>query len=566
MSSSDNVDGHEWYVAAPTNVLERQMWGDEGLPQPDFTFEDPGLKIQLASRVYKQRSGLGKFAIRKSWVQRWLVLAGQRLFYFELADKAEGEIVGYPSWLNDAVANYDDQQVQQSVTDKYKLPRGVLDLLEDDVLYDATMQSIAENKNGSSSIHFSIDLQKTRGDQLEKWKVCFESEAEQKIWLESLHEIVGTPEEGIHDHGFEPGDHIIRWELIPIAWPIQIHGIVLEAGKNCVIIADFGMTAQVDGKAVRILEQDDTGDKNNEILQGAWSSFRPKEKQRLNVKVLTEKSELRKWTKVNYGRNLFDFPSSGTKFGHLTKWFRRTPKSSNDSHLVSESSATIGNDWLEEAMQCHDLDFCGENGQHPGAPVMPPPVFSIDNIAQNETIPTQDSLLRATIEVMHDIDQEVRDLDTNSHSINAKSETLDKLPKSDPTKIVLARTNFLLDFGEEVLPPYHIFHSNSECIAVWCKTGRWSTLQAAIFLHSTAIGNAKSATVVTIGVAATHMLLLPVLAVGGIAMITAPWIILKRSKEKWEAATNQLNDAFWAWAEPEVFVAAIESWSGLQTS
>jgi hypothetical protein len=69
----------------------------------------------------------------------------------------------------------------------------------------------------------------------------------------------------------------------------------------------------------------------------------------------------------------------------------------------------------------------------------------------------------------------------------------------------------------------------------------------------------------TIGVAAAHMVLLPVLAVGGLAMVTAPFIILKRSKEKWEIATNQLNDAFWSWAEPECFVAAIENWSGVHS-
>jgi hypothetical protein len=139
-----------------------------------------------------------------------------------------------------------------------------------------------------------------------------------------------------------------------------------------------------------------------------------------------------------------------------------------------------------------------------------------------------------------------------------------KLPKSDPTEIVLARVNFLLEFGEDVLPPYHVFHSNSECIAVWCKTGRWSTLQAAIFLHSTAIGNAKSSMLLTASVAAAHVILVPALAVGGLAMVTAPWLILKQSKKHWDESTRKLTDLFWSLAEPAVFVAAIEHWSNLQ--
>ena len=137
------------------------------------------------------------------------------------------------------------------------------------------------------------------------------------------------------------------------------------------------------------------------------------------------------------------------------------------------------------------------------------------------------------------------------------------LPKADPPKLVLARTKFLLQHGESVLPPYHVFSSNSECIAVWCMTGRWSTLQASVFLHSTAIGHAKTATAITLGVAATQPWLVPALAVVGGAAVGMPWMILKNSKEKWEAATLKLNDLFWAQAEPDVFVECIVKWSKL---
>ena len=145
-----------------------------------------------------------------------------------------------------------------------------------------------------------------------------------------------------------------------------------------------------------------------------------------------------------------------------------------------------------------------------------------------------------------------------------EDESENKLPTSDPEEIVLARTHFLLEHGDEFLPPYHPFHSNSECIAVWCKTGRWSTLQASVFLTSTCIGNAKSATVLTMGAAAAHAVLFPAFAVGGMVMVTAPYVILKKSKDKWQKTTKKLNDLFWSFAEPDVYISAIKNWSGLK--
>eukprot|EP00978_Attheya_sp_CCMP212_P002223 scaffold4559_cov50-Attheya_sp.AAC.2 len=140
---------------------------------------------------------------------------------------------------------------------------------------------------------------------------------------------------------------------------------------------------------------------------------------------------------------------------------------------------------------------------------------------------------------------------------------LEKLPKADPPKLVLARTRFLLQHGETVLPPYNVFDSNSECIAVWCMTGRWSTLQASVFLHSTAIGNAKSTTAMALGAAATQPWLIPALAGVGIVSVAIPWLILKRSNERWDKATMSLTELFWEQAEPEVFVECIENWSQL---
>ena len=140
-------------------------------------------------------------------------------------------------------------------------------------------------------------------------------------------------------------------------------------------------------------------------------------------------------------------------------------------------------------------------------------------------------------------------------------EQLSKLPKDDPTKLVLARVCFLLAQGETVLPPYNVFHSNSETIAVWCKTGSFKTIQADVFLHSTAIGNGKSAMAIGIGVAAASGVAAAGVAGIGVAAVVAPWWYLKHSKDKCYDATTSLNDTFWSQAEPEVFVDCIQKWS-----
>ena len=135
--------------------------------------------------------------------------------------------------------------------------------------------------------------------------------------------------------------------------------------------------------------------------------------------------------------------------------------------------------------------------------------------------------------------------------------------KSDPAKIVLARVRFLLENEDDVLPAYHVFNSNSECIAVWCKTGRWSSLQSDVFWHTTAIGNAKSTTLMGLSLAATQPWLIPALPVAAVAAIGTPYLVLHQSKKKCEEATRQLTEGFWAQAGPEVYVEAIKTWSGI---
>ena len=158
----------------------------------------------------------------------------------------------------------------------------------------------------------------------------------------------------------------------------------------------------------------------------------------------------------------------------------------------------------------------------------------------------------------------------------------------DAPGLVRARVQFLLNHPD-MLPTYHVTQANCECVAVWCKTGTWGTVQASSWLAVTAAGQAKSAATLA-GVAAstqvtvpaaglwgwlgytTHVslvstqpLLLPAIAAYGIVTVGAPALVLARCKQQWKQRTVELNTAFWEAAveHPEVFVECITHWSSL---
>jgi hypothetical protein len=143
-----------------------------------------------------------------------------------------------------------------------------------------------------------------------------------------------------YEHGFEPGDHIIRWDMLPILWPIQIHGIVLDVSddKTTVTICDFGITTvkndAVEKKMAKSGEKDaqkmleEENAKFNEAIKDEGCSggggkllnnnasavadnnndgeveSKGRSKNRLNIIILTKWSDLRKWKKVNYDGGL----------------------------------------------------------------------------------------------------------------------------------------------------------------------------------------------------------------------------------------------------------------------
>ena len=532
-------------------------------------------------------------------------------------------------------------------------------------------------------------------------------------------------ENEVFEHSFEAGDHVIRWEMLPIVYPIQIHGIVLECGEESVTIADFGLTAYQQGEEGAVDESLDgaggisgreasggaetgadgdhtkegqDGENNDSVKDDAVpdasskqalkdsstsvrqqklqesSSFHLKRvtdnKSRLNVTTIRSPKEIKAWKKVNYGENMF---TKSLKKSQSSSWWKLgsrkdraemsdttneemdeatgeqqeakvtegsyIPENVNDTDGVkaaSNESTSVGQPGKIDSSEQVSPSSKAPNGPDSGAP------NELTNIKQQTDETTKIDVLsqvspsesaspnarkswwasRNKTSTGSALDQTKGEVGTStkpgwwkSWTTSSKSDYLaipkdqveqeeiawadagrpqltqrhmnpamlslmskqseekeqedrpkhepQKLPKADPPKVVLARTKFLLENGESVLPPYHVFASNSECIAVWCMTGRWSTLQASVFLHSTAIGHAKTATAITLGVAATQPWLVPALAVVGGAAVGMPWIILKRSKDRWEAATIRLNDLFWAQAEPEVFVECIEKWGKL---
>jgi len=159
---------------------------------------------------------------------------------------------------------------------------------------------------------------------------------------------------------------------------------------------------------------------------------------------------------------------------------------------------------------------------------------------------------------------------------------------SDKPGFVLSRVKFLLDKRDK-LPKYHFLHANSECVAVWCKTGTWATLQASSLLHTYAAGQVKSASTLALYVSSqqvtvpsaglwgylgyttkvsllsTQPYLLPAVAGYGLITIGGPMWILAKCKDIWNKTTETMNHEFWeeALRQPDTFAECMTNWSQL---
>jgi len=165
------------------------------------------------------------------------------------------------------------------------------------------------------------------------------------------------------------------------------------------------------------------------------------------------------------------------------------------------------------------------------------------------------------------------------------------IAKPDPVGLVLARVSFIMQHPEQ-LPDYHVLHANCECVAFWCKTGSWSTLQASSFLELTAAGQVKSTATLAATAAGTtanvtvpaagiwgswfgftttssvswlslHPMAIPGLACYAAITVGVPAIMYATAHKRWTETSKRLSDAFWdsATEHPDVFAECLTYWS-----
>ncbi|GAX27096.1 hypothetical protein FisN_13Lh360 [Fistulifera solaris] len=485
--------------------------------------------------AWKKRTGwtplLSSVVVSSSfnhWIPRTVALQGSCLMYFE-----NGAEDGPPRGSIDLLLQ--DQQIQLHIVppsseDDGPTPHQLH--IQAVTTKEKSLKTKQENRSGSSSSggsassrssNTNLSTHKRTTSHSIVWKFCFDQQSDLMTLLSQIHQVLeqggqfASKSTERFEHDFHAADHIYRWEMIvvpPVIYPIQIHGIVLEAGRNCVVVADFGLTGYSRQQGNEFHHVDDTHSMTEAVL-AAFKKLRPTQQdQRLHILTLIDPKEIRKWTKAGYDQDSFLYQAKhhSKAFETVSSWFGKMRiKKSHDQNDDSQSSYT-------------ETSYEGDH-----------PVVRITDSAEQESSP-------------------------KSHYKTKQANQI--LPQSDPPEIVLERAHFLLEHMN-VLPPYHVFYSNSECIAVWCKTGRWSTLQTAVFLSTNSVGAAKSSTLATLGVAAANPLLAPVVALGGLIWITAPMYILKKSREQWQLITEYMTDVFWSAASAKVFVAAIQHWSGL---
>lgn len=386
------------------------------------------------------------------------------------------------------------------------------------------------------------------------------------VYEETVHRSLDS-EHYVHD--LHEGDHIVRWILLGYCYPVQVHGIVLSVGPDLITIVDCGLTA---------LKKDMAGsfDKNAKT-SSSWM----KSRRRMNVLTLVDEKQIKKWKKVHYGEECELKMQSAAKYDQFDSM-----SAAEDLQYEIESTA------LTEANDDNNAD---EECVQSSSTQSPQKTSSLWPFCSSKS--TGSNLLEQT---EHDLSQETASI--TSHQSRDKKTSSEKpantfrLPKSDPAALVLARLRFLLEHAEEdcnetthesLLPPHHIFYANSECIAVWIKTGHWSTLQAAVFLHSSTIGNVKqtatlamylSAQTVTIPAAgiwgffggtttislfSAQPWIVPALVGGGMVYAGLPTMVLWRAKSRWLATEQRLNIAFWENVDSSLIVTLIQTWSGL---
>jgi len=147
--------------------------------------------------------------------------------------------------------------------------------------------------------------------------------------------------------------------------------------------------------------------------------------------------------------------------------------------------------------------------------------------------------------------------------LGSSSKALKTAAQCNPVALILARVKFLIE-NPDVVSEFELVHADRECLAVWCKTGRWATVEVSSYL-SIASRVQTMGCLATVGSAVLPVTvpasglwgylgytvqislfeaapIIPLIAVGGVVATTI--IAWQRYQRKWRDLTYTLNRAF----------------------
>lgn len=508
----ERKDPAYWKANLPTDDLENQMWGGQGVPapvssptskfqkswtkrdQPDGAGEAPEAidednasqtsdanakhndnismameatptdEIILEDLVWKQRSGFGKYymgILNHEWEQRRVALfASGKLRYYALTSPSSPKTAA--------------KSGQQNLWEFSSEPRGEL-LLNSKIKVKARRRS-----DNPGPTPFEIDI--IQRDTNHTWRFCFISQSIQSEWMsyfyqktkpadgeeysdDSDDDDIGDSSDSLDSHGLRPGDHIIRWEMLPIIYPIQIHGIVLEAGKNCLIIADFGLTSHASHGGSEELSTFEEDNPSQDLIMQAWEKVKPKEKKRLNIIAITDPKEIRKWSKISYGDRVAE--NEKEKKGFLTSLLggKSSPKTKKKKGATDKQATDVV---PLDGMENLTVEAINGDKQSISDTTMKEGVSKIQehdesamqiDVAKIERVDGEPewfhSQYRPRIRTTSSDAPIIIEDGQSVFNVDHPVEKISSLPKSDSAKLVLARTHFLLE-NEDLVPPYHV--------------------------------------------------------------------------------------------------------------
>lgn len=503
--AADDEQNDDKIVSTEVSPEERQ---EESTIDPPPAAPD---KVILEDIVWKQRSGFGKYSLgimQHEWEQRRVVLFESGMLRYYTLDRnmegtrfnpepAPGTYDGRQEsrgemYLREDREDSDDSEGDNRRGGHPKSPSGIK-RLHNLVSSDkgsggggGVKVQARERQSDPGPTPYEIDI--TRKDNNTMWRFCFQSQSIQIEWLSALKSVASDggetsdddslegASEGLANHGFQPGDHIIRWEMLPVLYPIQIHGIVLETGKNLVIIADFGLSSYNNKSAgANGLDTFEGKDDSHDIIMAAWEKIKPKTK-RLNIQVVTERREIRKWSKINYKdqqekkekkkkgffKSLFQQKKEEDGKDEVDEVIDETTQGSGDHEegdcvksangdaggATSAAEDNVGPAKQIDVSDNHADDDCPGDSEELDT-VEGEPEWAQPGYRSRKRAGSNGSTSSATCggQSVFSIDRPY------DHSKN-------ELPKSDSVKLVLARTHFILE-NQDLLPPYHV--SNLVC-------------------------------------------------------------------------------------------------------